>query len=204
MSVDPKVMQTGQPYVFTGDDPLNRTDPLGLMFSSRSGSSGVGRLLAYALKRGGWCKGCRIPVGSVAQAGRGAIYQGGGYFNVTVSNTVVAVMQGAPKLGISPTKAVQLATLTLCEKRAPGTSAGGCENTYLPQGDFGSNDSSIDWAISQAHISRIPSCLTWGLGSFGPDLIDPSSYMYVGEDLAAIDGVADAIKQSINPVSGTC
>ncbi len=30
LSVDPNVQQTDQPYVYTGDDPLNRTDPLGL------------------------------------------------------------------------------------------------------------------------------------------------------------------------------
>ena len=30
LSVDPAVMQTGQPYVFTGDDPLNVSDPTGL------------------------------------------------------------------------------------------------------------------------------------------------------------------------------
>jgi hypothetical protein len=30
LSVDPLVGITGQPYVFTGDDPLNKTDPLGL------------------------------------------------------------------------------------------------------------------------------------------------------------------------------
>jgi RHS repeat-associated protein len=30
ISVDPDVSQTGQPYAFTGDDPLNATDPLGL------------------------------------------------------------------------------------------------------------------------------------------------------------------------------
>jgi hypothetical protein len=29
MSVDPLVIQTRQPYVFTGDDPLNSEDPLG-------------------------------------------------------------------------------------------------------------------------------------------------------------------------------
>jgi RHS repeat-associated protein len=31
LSVDPAVAQTGQPYAFTGDDPLNGMDPLGLM-----------------------------------------------------------------------------------------------------------------------------------------------------------------------------
>jgi RHS repeat-associated protein len=30
LSVDPLVIETGQPYAFTGDDPLNATDPLGL------------------------------------------------------------------------------------------------------------------------------------------------------------------------------
>ena len=30
LSVDPAVATTGQPYTFTGDDPLNATDPLGL------------------------------------------------------------------------------------------------------------------------------------------------------------------------------
>jgi hypothetical protein len=31
LSVDPDVVETGQPYAYTGDDPLNATDPLGLM-----------------------------------------------------------------------------------------------------------------------------------------------------------------------------
>jgi hypothetical protein len=30
LSVDPDVADTGQPYAYTGDDPLNATDPLGL------------------------------------------------------------------------------------------------------------------------------------------------------------------------------
>jgi hypothetical protein len=30
LSVDPDVAETGQPYAFTADDPLNSTDPLGL------------------------------------------------------------------------------------------------------------------------------------------------------------------------------
>jgi hypothetical protein len=30
LSVDPDVAETGQPYAFTGDDPLNLVDPLGL------------------------------------------------------------------------------------------------------------------------------------------------------------------------------
>jgi hypothetical protein len=30
LSVDPDVAQTGQPYVYTGDDPVNELDPLGL------------------------------------------------------------------------------------------------------------------------------------------------------------------------------
>jgi hypothetical protein len=31
LSVDPEVAKTGQPYAFTSDDPLNETDPLGLI-----------------------------------------------------------------------------------------------------------------------------------------------------------------------------
>lgn len=30
LSIDPEVATTGQPYTYTGDDPLNSTDPLGL------------------------------------------------------------------------------------------------------------------------------------------------------------------------------
>jgi hypothetical protein len=30
LSIDPDIAETGQPYSFTGDDPLNSTDPLGL------------------------------------------------------------------------------------------------------------------------------------------------------------------------------
>ena len=43
LSIDPEVAETGQPYAFTGDDPLNVTDPLGL-----SGSSGIAAAVAYA------------------------------------------------------------------------------------------------------------------------------------------------------------
>jgi len=35
LSVDPLVAKTGQPYAFTGDDPLNETDPLGLSAPSK-------------------------------------------------------------------------------------------------------------------------------------------------------------------------
>jgi hypothetical protein len=37
LSVDPDVAQTGQPYAFTGDDPVNRTDPQGLLTSGPGG-----------------------------------------------------------------------------------------------------------------------------------------------------------------------
>jgi len=34
LSIDPLVAQTGQPYVFTNDNPLNATDPLGTLAAS--------------------------------------------------------------------------------------------------------------------------------------------------------------------------
>jgi hypothetical protein len=37
LSVDPLVDQTGQPYVFTNDDPLNATDPLGTVYAALMG-----------------------------------------------------------------------------------------------------------------------------------------------------------------------
>jgi hypothetical protein len=37
LSVDPDVAETGEPYAFTGDDPLNATDPLGLMVNGGPG-----------------------------------------------------------------------------------------------------------------------------------------------------------------------
>jgi RHS repeat-associated protein len=39
LSVDPDVADSGQPYAFTGDDPLNGTDPLGLYVSGGGGTS---------------------------------------------------------------------------------------------------------------------------------------------------------------------
>jgi RHS repeat-associated protein len=39
LSVDPAVDTTGQPYVFTNDNPLNATDPLGQL---RAGNEGMG------------------------------------------------------------------------------------------------------------------------------------------------------------------
>jgi len=39
LSVDPKVTATAQPYAFTSDDPLNGSDPLGLMLMGPNGQS---------------------------------------------------------------------------------------------------------------------------------------------------------------------
>ena len=39
LSVDPKVAQTDQPYVFINDSPLNATDPLGLSIGGANGES---------------------------------------------------------------------------------------------------------------------------------------------------------------------
>jgi RHS repeat-associated protein len=41
LAIDPDVAETGQPYAFTGDDPLNATDPLGTMVNG-----GPGELIA--------------------------------------------------------------------------------------------------------------------------------------------------------------
>jgi RHS repeat-associated protein len=35
LSIDPDAAQTGQPYAYTGDDPLNSTDPLGLLTAAQ-------------------------------------------------------------------------------------------------------------------------------------------------------------------------
>jgi RHS repeat-associated protein len=42
LSVDPDVAETGQPYAFTGDNPVNRKDPLGLYITG-GGSSECNR-----------------------------------------------------------------------------------------------------------------------------------------------------------------
>ena len=45
ISVDPDVAETGQPYAYTGDDPLNSTDPLGLKgFHKRNAGRAVSAL----------------------------------------------------------------------------------------------------------------------------------------------------------------
>jgi hypothetical protein len=42
LSVDPKVSQTDQPYVFAGDSPLNATDPLGDVTRCQGTNCGIG------------------------------------------------------------------------------------------------------------------------------------------------------------------
>jgi RHS repeat-associated protein len=41
LSVDPLAAQTKQPYAFSGDDPLNASDPLGLFMASGGGTGGL-------------------------------------------------------------------------------------------------------------------------------------------------------------------
>jgi hypothetical protein len=48
LSVDPDVTETGQPYAFTGDDPLNATDPLGMMINLGPGRGIAGNSAASA------------------------------------------------------------------------------------------------------------------------------------------------------------
>jgi hypothetical protein len=48
LSVDPDVAETGQPYEFTGDDPLNATDPLGLRLKKKT----LGRNTQYLASDG--------------------------------------------------------------------------------------------------------------------------------------------------------
>jgi hypothetical protein len=49
LSVDPDVMETGEPYAFTDNDPLNMTDPLGLCWT-RWGCGEFHKLNKYAHK----------------------------------------------------------------------------------------------------------------------------------------------------------
>jgi RHS repeat-associated protein len=50
LSVDPDLVDTGQPYAFTGDDPLNETDPLGMMVDQGPGEPIAGVSAASANK----------------------------------------------------------------------------------------------------------------------------------------------------------
>ena len=50
LSVDPDVAETGQPYAFTGDDPLNATDPDGLMVNQGPGRPIAGNSTTTAVQ----------------------------------------------------------------------------------------------------------------------------------------------------------
>ena len=48
LSVDPDVAETGQPYAYTGDDPVNAVDPLGTMVNEGPGEQIAGNSAACA------------------------------------------------------------------------------------------------------------------------------------------------------------
>jgi hypothetical protein len=50
ISVDPDVAETGQPYAFTGDDPVNKSDPSGLMVNQGPGHPIAGVSSASAVQ----------------------------------------------------------------------------------------------------------------------------------------------------------
>jgi RHS repeat-associated protein len=92
LSIDPDVATTGQPYVFTNDDPLNATDPLGLCSSwnlfcklqhSRVGGDAIGvSLFAFA--------GSLEVIIIVSAAGTGGVSLAGSWPIETLAGTATA------------------------------------------------------------------------------------------------------------------
>ena len=83
LSVDPLVAFTGQPYAFTGDDPLNVTDPLGEFFTcggqpgSCAGSPSTGPILIPPPAAPPSSSGTKsAPAGSGAKSGSGSSKSG--------------------------------------------------------------------------------------------------------------------------------
>jgi hypothetical protein len=109
LSIDPLVDQTGQPYVFTNDNPLNSTDPLGL-----AGTAVF--LIEQQCKKTG-CKGGDLIsavihlVGKAAKAlgdaGKHLVIGGSGCFvacaTISMQNGVLSLsVGGAGLLGVGP------------------------------------------------------------------------------------------------------
>jgi len=163
LSVDPDVAETGQPYAFTGDDPLNATDPLGLRCLSR-GVSGpcpgepTGRTVAR--HRSTKLQVSTKPFGPLAATVRVIQHPNdseGGNFTVTGGGNYLAlavVDEGGTNAGIFGVAGLDPETVSVC-------ASGSCIDHSLSSGHsvffrIPSNLASSVWGPAPAREGAIP------------------------------------------------
>ena len=128
LTVDPLVQETGQPYAYTGDDPVNGADPLGLwgwnlISDVTQAAKDTGHFVAQHKK--GIEIGAGIALGVAAAAtGVGAVVEAAGVASAVAAGAGVAeASTGAIVAGVAATAAGSAATYLDSAACAEGNSA---------------------------------------------------------------------------------
>jgi RHS repeat-associated protein len=119
LSVDPDVAETGQPYAFTGDDPLNATDPLGL-------SGDVQAFEQYTKKVNANKAYCRSHPDALGHSCGGLLHEIGGTISKGASHTERVAMVVGHTVRTHPVQTIGLVAGTIA-LAIPGAEGAGAE-----------------------------------------------------------------------------
>lgn len=110
LSIDPDVAQTGQPYIFTNDDPLNTEDPLGLCWPKWA--CGIEKTITSAAK---WVANHPLDTVIIITAIGSVIVTGGADTGILVGAVAFATEEGSAALEVQATLKAAAATASVIQ-----------------------------------------------------------------------------------------
>ena len=175
LSVDPDLAETGQPYAFTGDDPLNATDPLGLK-----------------CKKGHTC-----PTKAKPKAKAKPILASSPYGGVPVEFPVATVTIPGPTMTFTISSSVTIAGphadqhISVSSDGSVDVEIGNAKATFSSDGAMGGlTDGSVSYSSDGASYTASQD------GDVGPDHVTVDTTATIGysdHDLPGSDKVATAV-----------
>jgi hypothetical protein len=170
LSVDPMLQETEQAYLYVGDDPVNGSDPSG-MVSYTPEIVDVGTFSECA--KSSCSQACTSNHGHVYAKGSSSLQ-----VCFWVANPVITTWKKALAAHLTPTEAFYVALGVDCHVVWHETNMQSCANKLIGPiyvyRTLGSNiDNSVNWLVSEVATAPINAHLTCWLADLGPTLLDP-------------------------------
>jgi RHS repeat-associated protein len=184
VSVDPAQQATHTPYAYGGNDPLNESDPSGMVaFTPKL----VGASTIY-----GCVGGCKP---ACTSGGVTYLRAGGGQVCLWVANVVISAWNESRQAGLTPKESFSVAFAVDCAQVWFESSLSQCEETLLDYGGAllyeSGRDDSVNWLVSQVGVSNVNAAFVCLVGSLGPTVLNPIAW--VGHAMSSFASAARSI-----------